>query len=102
MGARGSSASHRDLGLLVEEGKFRLDLYHRLSVFPIAIAPLRARGEDVLLLADYFVAEFGGRTAKSVMLVSAGRAETRALLLGFGWAGDVREPQTVIATPAIL
>ena len=48
MGARVISASHRDLGALVEEDKFRLDLYHRLSVFPITIAPLRARGEDVL------------------------------------------------------
>jgi two-component system NtrC family response regulator len=102
LNARVVSASHRDLGALVDEGKFRLDLYHRLSVFPIAIAPLRARGEDVLLLADHFVAEFGARMGKSVTLVSTGSAETRALLVGYGWPGNVRELKNVIERAVIL
>jgi two-component system response regulator AtoC len=102
LSARVVSASHRDLGALVDEGKFRLDLYHRLSVFPIAIAPLRARGEDVLLLADHFVAEFSSRLQKTVTLVSAGSAETRALLLEYGWPGNVRELKNVIERAVIL
>jgi two-component system NtrC family response regulator len=102
LSARVVSASHRDLGALVDEGKFRLDLYHRLSVFPIAIAPLRARGEDVLLLADHFVGEFSARMGKAVPLVAAGSAETRALLLGYDWPGNVRELKNVIERAVIL
>src|SRR6185436_8824622 len=102
MSARVISASHRDLGALVEEGRFRLDLYHRLSVFPIAIAPLRARGEDVLLLADHFVGEFAGRMGKAVPTVSTGNAETRGLLLGYAWPGNVRELKNVIERAVIL
>jgi DNA-binding NtrC family response regulator len=102
LGARVVSASHRDLGALVDEGKFRLDLYHRLSVFPIAIAPLRARGEDVLLLADHFVIEFAKRLGKTVATVAEGSAETRALMLGYGWPGNVRELKNVIERGVIL
>src|SRR4029078_11773205 len=80
-------ASHRDLGALVEAGKFRLDLYHRLSVFPISIAPLRARGDDVVLLAEHFVAEYGGKMGKSLTLA----ADTREILLAYDWPGNVRE-----------
>src|SRR4029078_3448704 len=64
MDARVISASHRDLGALVEAGEFRLDLYHRLSVFPITIAPLRARGEDVLLPTQHFAATYAIRAGK--------------------------------------
>ena len=74
MGARVISASHRDLGALVEENKFRLDLYHRLSVFPIAIAPLRARGEDVAVLANHFIAEYASRMQKTIAPSAARRA----------------------------
>jgi DNA-binding NtrC family response regulator len=99
MGARVVAASHRDLGALVEENKFRLDLYHRLSVFPIAIAPLRARGEDVAVLADHFIDEFGRRMSKRIAHVGG---ETRALLLGYDWPGNVRELKNVIERAVIL
>jgi transcriptional regulator with GAF, ATPase, and Fis domain len=102
LSARVVSASHRDLGALVEEGRFRLDLYHRLSVFPIAIAPLRARGEDVLLLADHFVAGFAERMQKTLAPISSGSAETRTLLLGYDWPGNVRELKNVIERAVIL
>ncbi len=102
MGARVISASHRDLGALVEDGRFRLDLYHRLSVFPIAIAPLRARGEDVLLLADYFVTEFATRMQKTIVPVAQGSDETRALMLAYDWPGNVRELKNVIERAVIL
>jgi DNA-binding NtrC family response regulator len=99
MRARIVSASHRDLGALVEEGKFRLDLYHRLSVFPITIAPLRARGEDVVLLADHFVTEYGGRMGKSIAPIGG---ETRELLTVYDWPGNVRELKNVIERAVIL
>jgi transcriptional regulator with GAF, ATPase, and Fis domain len=82
----------------VEAGKFRLDLYHRLSVFPITIAPLRARGDDVALLAEHFVGEYGGKMGKSLQL----HAETREILLAYDWPGNVRELKNVIERAVIL
>jgi DNA-binding NtrC family response regulator len=99
MRARTVSASHRDLGALVEEGKFRLDLYHRLSVFPITIAPLRARGDDVILLADHFVTEYAGRMGKTIAAIGG---ETRAVLSAYDWPGNVRELKNVIERAVIL
>jgi two-component system, NtrC family, response regulator AtoC len=99
MNARVISASHRDLGALVEEDKFRLDLYHRLSVFPITIAPLRARGEDVLQLADHFIADYAGRMGKAIGPVTG---ETREILLAYDWPGNVRELKNVIERAVIL
>src|SRR4051812_8568522 len=99
MGARVISASHRDLGALVEENKFRLDLYHRLSVFPIAIAPLRARGEDVVVLANHFIGEYAGRMRKKIAPVGG---EVRALMLAYDWPGNVRELKNVIERAVIL
>ncbi|MEO6954152.1 MAG: sigma-54 dependent transcriptional regulator [Polyangia bacterium] len=99
MSARVISASHRDLGRLVEEGKFRLDLYHRLSVFPITIAPLRARGEDIALLAEHFASEYATRAGKAAPMLGA---ETRAILIGYEWPGNVRELKNVIERAVIL
>jgi two-component system NtrC family response regulator len=99
MHARVIAASHRDLGALVDENKFRLDLYHRLSVFPIAIAPLRARGEDVIVLANHFIDEFGRRLQKRVAHVGD---EARAFLVGYDWPGNVRELKNVIERAVIL
>jgi two-component system, NtrC family, response regulator AtoC len=99
MGARVISASHRDLGALVEEGKFRLDLYHRLSVFPIAIAPLRARGEDVVVLANHFIDDYAARMQKKVAHVGG---EVKAMLLAYDWPGNVRELKNVIERAVIL
>jgi DNA-binding NtrC family response regulator len=99
MGARVISASHRDLGALVEENKFRLDLYHRLSVFPIAIAPLRARGEDVAVLANHFILEYGERMQKKIAPIGA---EVRAIMLAYDWPGNVRELKNVIERAVIL
>jgi DNA-binding NtrC family response regulator len=99
MGARVISASHRDLGALVEENKFRLDLYHRLSVFPIAIAPLRARGEDVVVLANHFIDEYGSRMQKKIAHVGG---EVRAMMLAYNWPGNVRELKNVIERAVIL
>ncbi len=99
MGARVISASHRDLGALVEENKFRLDLYHRLSVFPIAIAPLRARGEDVVVLANHFVDDYANRMQKKIAHVGG---EVRTMMLAYDWPGNVRELKNVVERAVIL
>jgi two-component system NtrC family response regulator len=102
MGARVISASHRDLGALVEEGKFRLDLYHRLSVFPITIAPLRARGDDVILLCDHFALEYAERLGKTIERPSETKGELVEILIGYDWPGNVRELKNVIERAVIL
>jgi DNA-binding NtrC family response regulator len=99
MGARVISASHRDLGALVEENRFRLDLYHRLSVFPIAIAPLRARGEDVVVLANHFIDDYSTRMQKRIAHLGG---EVRSIFLAYDWPGNVRELKNVIERAVIL
>jgi len=87
------AATHRDLRREAEAGRFRSDLYYRLSVFPIQVPPLRERGADVPLLAEAFIATAArrlGRTAPKL---------TRAVvqrLQGYAWPGNVRELQHVI------
>src|SRR5262249_60582625 len=56
--ARVIAATNRDLSELVEEGKYRSDLFYRLNVFPINVPPLRERGEDIVLLTNYFAQKF--------------------------------------------
>ncbi len=96
--ARVIAASHRDLSALVAEKKFRLDLYHRLSVFPISIPPLRERGDDIVLLANHFAAEFGNRLNKRLEL----SREVRELLLHYDYPGNVRELRNIIERAVIL
>ncbi len=99
MQARVIAASHRDLASLVEEGKFRLDLYHRLSVFPIHIPALRERGDDVVLLAEHFTREFAARMGKPIGPLAA---EVRDALVGYDFPGNVRELKNVIERAVIL
>jgi DNA-binding NtrC family response regulator len=87
------AATHRDLSEAVREGGFRTDLYYRLNVIQLELPPLRARGNDILLLAQTFIAEFAGRFGKSV----TGLAEPAAArLLAYPWPGNVRELRNVI------
>jgi DNA-binding NtrC family response regulator len=96
--ARVVAASHRDLSQLVAEKKFRLDLYHRLSVFPIQIPALRDRGDDIVLLAQHFLTEFGDRMGKKLEL----HRETCELLLRYDFPGNVRELRNLMERAAIL
>jgi DNA-binding NtrC family response regulator len=87
------AASHRDLAEAVREGSFRVDLYYRLNVIQLELPPLRARGNDILLLAGEFISELAGRFGKSV----TGLAEPAAArLLAYRWPGNVRELRNVI------
>jgi Nif-specific regulatory protein len=82
------AATNRDLATEVKRGGFREDLYYRLAVFPIAVPPLRERREDVLPLAQHFLALHGERDGKPGCRL-APRADE--LLLAFAWPGNVRE-----------
>lgn len=92
------AATNRNLQERVREGHFRADLYHRLSVYPIPIPPLRERGNDVLLLAGHFLelnrARFGVR---SLRLSPA----SEQAILGYHWPGNVRELEHVISRAAL-
>ena len=87
------AATNRDLMLLVEDKKFRRDLYYRLNVFSIKISPLRERKEDIPLLTAYFLETLGRRIGKKVDRVSA---RTMELFMEYGWPGNVRELQNII------
>ena len=97
--ARVIAASHRDLSELVNEKKFRLDLYHRLSVFPIHLPPLRSRGsDDILLLAQHFLGEFASRLGKTLTL----SREVSDLLTHYDFPGNVRELRNLMERAVIL
>ena len=87
------AATHRDLDQMVREGTFRQDLYYRLHVFPLTIAPLRERKQDVLLLAEAFIQRLGQKMGRTFDPLSE---SDRAALLACSWPGNVRELQNVI------
>jgi two-component system response regulator AtoC len=97
--ARIVAATNRDLDLAVEEGRFREDLYYRLNVINIELPPLRARGNDVLLLSQHFVEHFAARTGKRVLGLSPAAAQK---LLSYSWPGNVRELQNCIERAVAL
>jgi DNA-binding NtrC family response regulator len=86
--ARIVAATNRDLDAAVEEGRFREDLFFRIDVLRIEVPPLRARGSDVLVLAQHFLRECANRSGKAVVGLSHGAAEK---LLQYAWPGNVRE-----------
>ncbi|MDD4862878.1 MAG: nitric oxide reductase transcriptional regulator NorR [Alishewanella agri] len=92
------AATNRDLQQQVKQGEFRADLYHRLSVYPIPIPPLRERSEDLSLLAGHFLEQNRSRLG----LRSLRLAPTAELaLLGYNWPGNIRELEHVISRAAI-
>jgi len=97
--ARIVAATNRDLELAVEEGRFREDLYYRLNVIGVELPPLRARGNDVLLLSQRFVEQFAARNNKRVVGLSPAAAQR---LLAYGWPGNVRELQNCIERAVAL
>jgi two-component system response regulator HydG len=87
------AATNRDLETDVEEGRFRQDLYFRVNVIRIEVPPLRARGNDILLLAQHFLELCAARAAKPVVGLSSPAAER---LLTYPWPGNVRELQNAV------
>jgi len=92
------AATNRELGRAVAEGKFREDLFYRLSVFPLTLPPLRERGDDVVLLAEEFARQFAARTGRRLAPLGP---EARARLREYSWPGNVRELQNVIERAVI-
>ena len=97
--ARIIAATNRDLESAVEDGRFREDLYYRINVIHIALPPLRARGGDVLPLAQHFLGEAAARNGKPVPTLTSPAAER---LLAYDWPGNVRELRNCIERAVAL
>jgi formate hydrogenlyase transcriptional activator len=93
------AATNRDLWQMVQEGKFRADLYYRLSVFPIALPPLRDRRQDIPLLARYFARRFSEKMDRACSHIPD---DVMNALIAHDWPGNVRELQNVIERAVIL
>ncbi len=93
------AATNRNLAEAIKQGKFREDLYYRLSVFPIQVPPLRERAEDVPLLVWAFLQEFSSRMGKKITQVPR---KTMDALQRYSWPGNVRELRNVIEHGAII
>jgi DNA-binding NtrC family response regulator len=97
--ARIIAASNRDLKTESDAGRFRLDLYYRLSVIQIDIPALRERGDDILLLANHYIDSFGKKLRKPIHGIEPDVAEA---FKSYDWPGNVRELRNVIERALIL
>lgn len=93
------ASTNKDLEKLVEEGKFREDLFYRLNVARIFLPPLRERGSDVLLLASAFIKEFNKKFGKNVTGFTPEAAE---ILQRYQWKGNIREMRNIIERIVLL
>jgi len=93
------AATNRDIAQAIAAEQFREDLFHRLNVVQFRLPPLRERGEDILLLAEYFLKMFRAAMNKNVQSISAA---ARQKLLSHHWPGNVRELRNVIERALIL
>ncbi len=93
------AATNRDIVEAIREGQFREDLFHRLNVVQFRLPPLRERGDDVLMLAEYFLRTFGVSMNKHTRTISR---LARQKLLSHHWPGNVRELRNVIERALIL
>jgi DNA-binding NtrC family response regulator len=93
------AATHQNLKMLVQQRKFREDLYYRLNVIPIEIPPLRERKTDIPLLTHHFLEQFNKRKKKKIRGIREG---AMARLLQYEWPGNVRELENTIERVIIL
>lgn len=92
-------ATNKDLNGMLKEGSFREDLLYRINTIQIEMPPLRERGEDILLLADFFLQKYSQKYNKPELKINA-RAEEK--LLNYAWPGNIRELQHTIEKAVIL
>lgn len=92
-------ATNANIRQMVDEGSFRQDLLYRINTIEIHIPPLRERGEDILLLADYFLKRYAHKYKKNIQGLTR---ETKQKLMKYGWPGNVRELQHAIERAVIL
>ena len=95
------AASNRDLKSESEAGRFRLDLYYRLSIIQIDIPPLRERGDDVLQLAEHYITSLGSRLRRRKKITGLS-SEVSGIFRRYDWPGNVRELRNVIERALIL
>ena len=93
------SATHRDLAELIRQDRFRQDFFYRINVLSIAIPPLRERSEDILPLAEHFLAYFAAQTGKATPSLDP---RAQRALLAYPWPGNVRELRNVIERAVIV
>ena len=93
------AATNQDLGSLVAEKLFRMDLYYRLNVFPVSLPPLRGRTEDIPVLVAHFVNRYASSMGKQIVKIAADDIEA---LVRYPWPGNIRELQNFIERAVIL
>jgi two-component system nitrogen regulation response regulator NtrX len=93
------AATNRELMEEIQKGKFREDLYYRLNVIPITVAPLRERKADISLLVEHFITTFCLENNKEVKKISP---ESMELLVNYAWPGNVRELKNIVERMAIM
>jgi two-component system response regulator PilR (NtrC family) len=93
------AATNQDLTRMIAEGRFREDLFYRINVIPIHLPPLRERGEDIPLLADYFLVKYRDQMGKAIHGLSQ---ESMDLLEAYEWPGNIRELENVIERAVAL
>jgi Nif-specific regulatory protein len=93
------TATSRNLEEMIEQGKFRADLYYRLNVFPVYVPPLRERKSDIFLLADFFAEKYSKLNQKAVRRISTAAID---LLASYHWPGNVRELENCIERAVLL
>jgi formate hydrogenlyase transcriptional activator len=92
-------ATHRNLLEMIDQRQFRADLFYRISVFPIALSPLRERPEDIHLLVQHFAMDFAARMRKPIRAVAKDSLDACAR---YAWPGNIRELQNLIERAVIL
>jgi formate hydrogenlyase transcriptional activator len=93
------AATNRDLDKLMEEGKFRSDLYYRLNIFPILLPPLRDRREDIPQLASYFILRYAKKAGKAIHTIHHNVLQE---LMQYHWPGNIRELENLIERSVLL
>lgn len=93
------TATNADIYTLVEKGDFRQDLLYRINTIEINLPPLRDRGNDITILAEYFMQKFASKYKKDIKTISN---EAKKFILNYNWPGNVRELQNVIERAVIL
>jgi len=92
------AATNRDLKSMVEEGKFREDLYYRLNVVPVYVPPLRERREDIPVLIEHFLENFNSKYGKRVRI----SPEALEVLMDYDWPGNVRELENTVERLVVM
>jgi Nif-specific regulatory protein len=93
------AATNRDLQQMVQQGKFREDLFYRLNVFPLYLPPLRKRKADIVLLADHFLEKYAKQNHKNVRRLSSSVID---MLMSYHWPGNVRELENCIERAVLV